>query len=334
MKLRNQIMQFILIGMIFFSCESNRLQVDIPESNLEIDFIYADETLKKLSKADLIEKNEIFLKQFDPIYTFEWQNNLRINNQDSISVKTYQFYQSDYIRALEVEKTKLIPQVKNKEKDVNRVFNFYRYYFPQKTVPREIIYMNKLFSNINCSDSAITVALESYLNPALEVIQSIPNNQLYKWQREKMELEYLPRDILSNWIQVQLFEELDKSLAAHIVQAGKILYLVNATFPYRSEQYILRYSNSDYDWAKQNEFSAWEFLVREELLFKNNMRDKANWLNDGPTTLGLSKESPDRMGQYLGYKMVKKFMQENKEVSLTDLLEIKYNEILQAYEID
>jgi len=334
MKLRNQIMQFILIGMIFFSCESNRLQVDIPESNLEIDFIYADETLKKLSKADLIEKNEIFLKQFDPIYTFEWQNNLRINNQDSISVKTYQFYQSDYIRALEVEKTKLIPQVKNKEKDVNRAFNFYRYYFPQKTVPREIIYMNKLFSNINCSDSAITVALESYLNPALEVIQSIPNNQLYKWQREKMELEYLPRDILSNWIQVQLFEELDKSLAAHIVQAGKILYLVNATFPYRSEQYILRYSNSDYDWAKQNEFSAWEFLVREELLFKNNMRDKANWLNDGPTTLGLSKESPDRMGQYLGYKMVKKFMQENKEVSLTDLLEIKYNEILQAYEID
>ena len=327
-------MQFIIIGMIFFSCESNRLQVDIPESNLEIDFIYADETLKKLSKADLIEKNEIFLKQFDPIYTFEWQNNLRINNQDSISVKTYQFYQSDYIRALEVEKTKLIPQVKNKEKDVNRAFNFYRYYFPQKTVPREIIYMNKLFSNINCSDSAITVALESYLNPALEVIQSIPNNQLYKWQREKMELEYLPRDILSNWIQVQLFEELDKSLAAHIVQAGKILYLVNATFPYRSEQYILRYSNSDYDWAKQNEFSAWEFLVREELLFKNNMRDKANWLNDGPTTLGLSKESPDRMGQYLGYKMVKKFMQENKEVSLTDLLEIKYNEILQAYEID
>jgi hypothetical protein len=334
MKLKNRIIQFIIIAMIFFSCDSNRLQIDIPIKDLAIHFVYADEALKELSKSALIEKNEKYIAKLDPIYKYEWENNLRVNNSDSISSKIYEFYHSEYIQALEDEKTTLVPKVKEKEEEIKRAFNFFNHYFSQKSVPKEIIYMNKLFSNINCSDSAITVGIESYLNSDLEVIQSIPNNQLYEWQRKKMQLIYLPRDILSNWIQVHLFQELDKSLADHIVQAGKILYVLNATFPYKDEQYILRYTERDYEWAKQNEYSAWEFLVREELLFKNNMRDKANWLNDGPTTVGLPTESPDRMGQYLGYKMVKKFMQENKEVSLSDLLEVNYNEILQAYEID
>jgi hypothetical protein len=75
-------------------------------------------------------------------------------------------------------------------------------------------------------------------------------------------------------------------------------------------------------------------LVKEQLLFKNNDRDKANFLNEGPQTIGLPEASPDRMGQFLGFQMVFGYMTKNKAVSLPELLKIDYNKILQTYEID
>ena len=59
-----------------------------------------------------------------------------------------------------------------------------------------------------------------------------------------------------------------------------------------------------------------------------------NMLNPGPTTSGLPNEgSPDRLGQYLGWKMVKSYMEKN-DVSLAEMVKLPYNVILQEYEID
>jgi hypothetical protein len=320
--------------MILSSCTNNRLKVDISNTHVEQDFYYVDDLLHKLSLNELKKKHLKLSSSLDQLYVFEWQENLRTKASDSLYKEIHDFYQSEYIHDLETAKTSLLPQVKEKEEGINTAFRYFNHHFENSPFPQQIIFMNKLFSTIHCSDSAVTVALESYISPENEVIKSIPNDQLYEWQRERMDIQYLERDLLLSWIQVQLFNEIDKQLAQHIVQAGKILYVLNATFPDAEEQYILRYNEKDWNWAVENEQLTWDYLVKEQLLFKNNRRDKANFLNEGPTSVGLPEESPDRMGQYLGYKMVKGFMQENKQVSLQNLLNIDYNKILQSYEID
>ena len=112
------------------------------------------------------------------------------------------------------------------------------------------------------------------------------------------------------------------------------MYIVHACFPNKPYAYALRYSDENYKWAEENEFAFWEYLVKEELLFKNNLRDKTNFLNEGPYTLGLPEQGPDRLGQFLGFKMVLNYMANNKDLSLQELLALNYNTILQAYEID
>ncbi|HLV41767.1 MAG TPA: hypothetical protein VKY37_05785, partial [Brumimicrobium sp.] len=64
------------------------------------------------------------------------------------------------------------------------------------------------------------------------------------------------------------------------------------------------------------------------------MRSRTNFLNEGPKTVGLSDDAPDRIGQFLGYRIVKGYMDKNKALSLSELLDVKYNIILQTYEID
>ncbi len=335
MKIENTIGLFISLSVILCSCSKNRLNVDISQTaTIDQEFYYVDDLLNNVSKENLAANHSMLKKELGSIYLYEWRQNLRMNSSESIVNKIHQFYDTEYIKDLEKSKKELIPKIVEKEDKISDAFRYFKFHFDSAPLPHKLIYMNKLFSTINCSDSAVTIAPESYLNPETKIISSIPKNQLYEWQKERMDLQYLERDIAFNWIQMHLFDEIDKQLAQHIIQAGKILYITNACFPVAEERYILRYSDKDWTWAEQNEDLTWDYLVKEQLLFKNNRKDKANFLNAGPTTVGLPDESPDRMGQFLGYKMVKGFMEENKEVSLQELLKIDYNNILQSYEID
>ena len=57
-------------------------------------------------------------------------------------------------------------------------------------------------------------------------------------------------------------------------------------------------------------------------------------INPGPTTSGLpEKAAPDRMGQFIGYRMVKNYVEES-QLDLNVLVEVPYNDILQSYEIE
>ncbi|MGJ8661893.1 MAG: hypothetical protein ACSHXL_07635, partial [Bacteroidota bacterium] len=89
----------------------------------------------------------------------------------------------------------------------------------------------------------------------------------------------------------------------------------------------------DLKWAKENEFSFWSYLVKEKMLFRINETESINMLSPGPFTVGLPEKGPDRLGQFLGWQIVRKYMEKNN-VTLKQLQEIPYNKILQAYEID
>jgi uncharacterized protein YjaZ len=57
-------------------------------------------------------------------------------------------------------------------------------------------------------------------------------------------------------------------------------------------------------------------------------------LNEGPFTVGLPEKSPDRLGQFLGWKIVREFMEQNESISFNELIKLPYNTILQSYEIE
>lgn len=324
----------IILKVIICGCTANPLKVDVSEIELDIEFINVDSLYLNVEKNNLDQLHEELIHELDEIYLYEVSMNIR-QQTDSFSAQAiYSFYQSEYIKALEKEKIKLESDVFNQKKLIIQAFKYLSYHFPNLKEPKQIIFINKLFGGIHCTDSVISVGLERYIDPQSEVIKGIPNDQLYEWQKEAMNIHFLARDIVLQWIQVHLFNEIDEHLANHIVQAGKILYVLQAAFPTKDGAFIMRYTDDDYKWATENEYPFWEYIVREEMLFKNNLRDKTNFLNEGPYTIGLPEKGPDRLGQFLGWKMVNQFMNSSKELSLQELIRTEYNTILQQYEID
>ncbi len=122
--------------------------------------------------------------------------------------------------------------------------------------------------------------------------------------------------------------------AEKMVYWGKIIYLTEAAYPEMDINLIMRYSVSDFEWATKNEFAFWEYLVKEKMLFNENERDQMNLLGDAPFTVGLPEKGPDRLGQFIGWKMVRAYMKANPKMSLADMIKVPYNQILQEYEIN
>jgi uncharacterized protein YjaZ len=73
--------------------------------------------------------------------------------------------------------------------------------------------------------------------------------------------------------------------------------------------------------------------VDEKLLFSDNEKTQSNFLKDAPFTIGLPEKGPDRLGQFLGWRMIHSYMMQYPETTLQELIKIPYNTILQEYEV-
>ena len=152
-----------------------------------------------------------------------------------------------------------------------------------------------------------------------------------------MDNQYLERDAMGSWILTHYVDEPEgDALIEYIIYWGKILYLIEACYPEDDERIILRYTKDDYQWALDNEASFWNYLMDQKLLFKADERTRVNLLKEGPFTPGLPEDtenSPDRLGQFLGWRMVHQYM-EDSDTSVKGLVDVDYKEIYQGYETE
>jgi hypothetical protein len=336
MTLRN--IYFFVIGLwLLNGCTNNPLKIDASNINVDIAFINVDSLLVNTDSLELIKAHNRLKSEINEIYLFEIGNCLRIGDVEDTA-----FYNS-------IKKFKEDTSIENLEKHIknafvekaiieNRIvdgFKHLKYHFPNGKIPKHVVYLNTLFSvGVYCTENDIGVGLERFLGDSNEIIQQLNPQFHYAWMKKAMDAKYLERDVLTGWIATHYIDEVNGNLAENIMRWGKIIYLTEASFPEDPPEIIIRYTPEEYTWALENEYQFWQYLVDEKLLFKIDDRTKMNMLSEGPFTPGLpDQEGPDRLGQFIGWRMVKKYMEKN-EITLKEMVSLPYNNILQEYEID
>jgi hypothetical protein len=182
------------------------------------------------------------------------------------------------------------------------------------------------------SPKSIVIGQERYLGPNHPIITQLPPQQFYSWIKEGMQANYASSDALLSWLSTNVLKPTDENLASEMIRWGKLLAILEIISPELELNNQLRYSKADLDWALNAERGFWEYLVDQQFLFKTDQELIMNFLNEGPYTIGLPQESPDRMGRFLGYRMVKQYIDAN-EPSIPALLKTPYHQILKKYEV-
>lgn len=336
MTLRNSLIAILLIPLIS-SCDSNPLDVDASNVNVDIAYTDMDDIIFNADSTQLMNKHHSFKKEIKDIYDYQVGYCLRIGDvTDTAFYNSIQQYRADSnIQQLESDIRTNFNDLTDRKKTITEGFRHLKFHIPDGKQPKNIVFLNSLFrSGVFCTENEIGIGMEWFLGDSNRVIQKLDPQTFFAWMKEGMDEVYLERDVITGWVETHYVDPAEGALAEHMIRWGKVLYLTEAAYPHFEENIILRYSKDDYKWALDNEYQFWKYLVDEKLLFKIDERTTNNMVGEGPFTPGLpDQESPDRLGQFLGYRMVKNYMN-NNEITVEEMLKLSYNDILQAFEIE
>lgn len=102
---------------------------------------------------------------------------------------------------------------------------------------------------------------------------------------------------------------------------GKIFYALDKLLPNEQDSIKWAYTPAQLGYCNKYEKNLWGFFVEDNKLYDNNPKIISTFLNDGPFTAAINKECPPRIAMYVGYRIVKQYMQNNKGVNLEQLMQ-------------
>lgn len=301
-----RIIIFFIITVVVISCKKeSSLEAEISKINLDAHIERFDLLFAKVNAESLPN-----LKQAYPfMFSEKYEDSFWIEKaSDSIEKLLYK----------EVERT--FDDFEPVELEIESLFNHLKYYFPEIRIPRvitttsDVDYRNRVI----VTDTIVVLALDNYLGSSHEFYENIP-----VYIREDLKKEQIVVDLAGEYAKKYIFQPSNKTFLDEMILFGKQLYFKDVMIPFKSEASRIGYTKEQLDWAMANESYIWRYFIERELLFSTDTKLASRFLTQAPFSKfyleGIDAESPGRIGQYIGWQIVKAYMENNK-VSLKEML--------------
>ena len=74
------------------------------------------------------------------------------------------------------------------------------------------------------------------------------------------------------------------------------------------------------EWCTEHEKDMWGYLIQNKFLYSNEVEVITKFTGEGPFTTGFVKESPARTGNWIGWRIVRDYMNANPKTTLDQLM--------------
>lgn len=211
--------------------------------------------------------------------------------------------------------------------DIELLFKHMKYYFPKFKAPKVITVTNNVDYNnrVILADSLLLIGLDNYLGPDHRYYSGMQN-----YIAAGMNRDFMVSNIASAFANKLVSGPKDRSFLSRIVYAGKVLYLKDILMPFQADNKKIAYTEDQLEWAQTNEEPIWRHFIERELLYSTDNKLSQRFLDSAPfSKFGLEQidgESPGRIGRYMGWQIVRSFMERN-DVSIQHLMGLPAEEI-------
>ncbi|MBP0903111.1 gliding motility lipoprotein GldB [Mariniflexile gromovii] len=297
---------FLIAMLTAFSCKNeNRLENEIAKINLDAKIERFDLLFAEIDNTNLPKLKQAYPFMFSEEYP------------DSFWIEKVQ---DTFQRLLSKEVEKTFLSINETELDIESLFNHLKYYFPEFRTPRIITTTSDVDyrSRVIVTDTIVVIALDNYLGSSHEFYENIP-----KYLREDLKKGQIVVDLASEYAKKYIYQAPSKMFLDELIYFGKELYFKDAVIPFKSEAERIGYTKEQLDWALANESYIWRYFVERELLYSTDAKLAGRFISPAPFSKfyleDIDTDSPGRLGQYIGWQIVRAYMEQN-EVPLKDML--------------
>lgn len=212
------------------------------------------------------------------------------------------------------------------ENDLEQLFKRIQYYYPDQKTPRVITLISEVDKDAKAiyTDSIVLLSLDTYLGKDHRFYEGFP-----KYMRQGFEPSQMMPDLVSSFSMGRIAQPKDRTLLSQMIYFGKELYLKDMLLPDASDAAKIEYREDQIQWCKENESEMWKYFINNKLLYDTDTKLMQRFVAVGPYSkfyLEIDNESPGRVGQWLGWQIVRSYM-ENNDVPLKKMLAMDAKEI-------
>jgi hypothetical protein len=298
---------------LLVSCKSTR--PDISNINLSVEIQRLDRDIFNMSADSLHHKYGVFFDYYtEGVLDIGNYNDsafheyLEMFKADSIVLKAYADVNAQY------------PDLKNLTDKLTTAFKYYRHYFPDKYIPKVYTYISGYNQSFILTDSVLAIGLDKYLGADYEFYNRL---QFHKYLSRNM----YPEKIVSDYIETLIGSEWDlntrknNDLISKMLYEGKIFYAAKMILPDEDDSRIFGFTTDQIRWCKNNEKTMWITLIENKLLFSTDHFMIRKLTDFAPYTSEFTTESPGKACNWIGYNIIAKYMKNNPQISLQELMD-------------
>jgi len=301
----------------------SKIKVQVAVQRFEQDLFSADTSQLNETLNNLAQKYPAFLGDF-------MGQILGLPQSDSalLAVKSFiSSYQPVY-QASQQQFADFAPY----QKEIEQGLRFTKYYFPKYPLPQKVITfigpMDALFSGSLASYGDVMTQAGPAIGLQLHLGQ---NNTAYQTGIESgMIFEYQTRRFTPATIGVNVMKNIvddifpapaaNGTLIEQMIEKGKRLYVLDKLTPYTDDTLKTGYSKTQLEICRQHEADIWNFFVKNNLVYSIEPAINKEYIEDGPKTQVLGEGVPGYLGLFVGWQIVKKWMDKNDNTTLEALM--------------
>ncbi|MUH35987.1 gliding motility lipoprotein GldB [Zobellia amurskyensis] len=301
-----------IISVLFLGCnEGPKVSEEVKKINIDLQVDRFDKEFAAATPENL----SVLKKKYPYLFPERYADSVWVAKmKDTIQVELLS----------EVEKT--FSNFSNQEQSLELLFQHIKYYFPNFETPKVVTVTSDVdYSNrVILTDTLLLIGLDNYLGPEHRFYRDIQN-----YISADLDSQYLAVDVASAFAKKVVPRPQERTFLAQLIYYGKELYLKDRLLPLETDAQKVNYTEEQLLWSEANEQAIWRNFIENEYLYSTDNTLARRFLDPAPFSkfgLELDNESPGRVGRYIGWQIVKAFMDKN-EVTLQQLLSLPAEEI-------
>ena len=169
---------------------------------------------------------------------------------------------------------------------------------------------------------ALAVGFQLHLGKDFSLYKSEMGQALYPaYISRRFTPEYIPVNCMKNIID-DMFPDAGtgKHLVIQMVEKGKRMYLLDKLMPSTPDTLKIGYTQSQLKGCYNNEGLIWNYFLTNGLLYNNDPAMIKNYIGESPNTPEFGEGAPGNIGLFIGWQIVKKYMDKKPTPSLETLM--------------
>lgn len=233
--------------------------------------------------------------------------NLRSLDAEGFFSKLRAYYGEPTLNKLYQDALQHYEEVSELEEGLHAAFTYLKGELPELQIPAVYMHVSGLNQNVLVGDSLLSLSIDKYLGADYPLYQDF----FYASQRSRMTPEQVLPDYLMGWLMAEYpFSGNERVLLDRMVYEGKLLYTVSRALGQKDASMSLGYTEEVEKWCEANEAEIWQLIVERKQLYTPDQLTTESYFDDNVSPFPGS-EAPANIGSWMGYRIVRRYMEEN-----------------------